>query len=146
MLHELQLVIFWAKFICIDVLKRPFLGLVVAPCKLNLSDGSRVMQPLLRILEFCSQGGMSEYVEPNLRCATPIQALQRAQKSTKQDLQLARKQLHLAKAQLAELRQTSHPHPAAAPGFDPDVNRNLMTPVPSKPVEVASTSQSRPDV
>ena len=83
-------------------------------------------------------------MEPNLRCATPVQALQRAQKSTKQDLQLARKQLHLAKAQLAELRKTIHPHPAAAPGFDPDVNRNLMAPVPSKPVEVRPSPQSEP--
>ena len=71
-------------------------------------------------------------MEPIPRCATPVQALQRVQKSTKQDLQLARKQLHLAKAQLAELRKTSQPHPAAAPGFDPDVNRNLMAPVPLK--------------
>ena len=95
------------------------------------------MQPLLRLLEICcSQGSILAYVESIPRCATPVQALQRVQKSTKQDLQLARKQLHLAKAQLAELQQTSHPHPEAAPGFDPDVNRNLMAPVPSKPVEV----------
>ena len=61
-----------------------------------------------------------------------MQALQRVQRSTKQDMQLARKQLHLAKAQLAEVRRTAHPHPESAPGFCGDINRNLMAPVPSK--------------
>ena len=65
-----------------------------------------------------------------------MQALQRVQRSTKQDMQLARKQLHLAKAQLAEVRRTAHAHPKAAPGFCVDINRNLMVPVPSKPVQV----------
>ncbi len=54
-------------------------------------------------------------------------------------MQLARKQLHLAKAQLAEVRRTAHPHPEGAPGFCDDINRNLMAPVPSKPVTVSAT-------
>ena len=104
------------------------------------------MQPLLRleVLDICSQEGMSAAIEPESRCAAPVQALQRVQKSTKQDLQLARKQLHLAKAQLAELRKTSHPHPEAAPGFDPEVNRSLMAPVPSKAVKVRPAAQCEP--
>ena len=73
-----------------------------------------------------------------------MQALQRVQKSTKQDLQLARKQLHLAKAQLAELQKASQAHPEAAPGFDPEVNRSLMAPVPSKPVEVRPIARCDP--
>ncbi len=68
-----------------------------------------------------------------------MQALQRVQRSTKQDMQLARKQLHLAKAQLAEVRRTAHSNPKSAPGFCADINRNLMVPVPSKPVEVSNT-------
>ena len=83
---------------------------------------------------------MSAAIEPESRCAAPVQALQRVQKSTKQDLQLARKQLHLAKAQLAELRKTSHPHPEAAP----EVNRSLMAPVPSKAVKVRPAAQCEP--
>ena len=71
-------------------------------------------------------------------CLVSVQALQRVQRSTKQDMQLARKQLHLAKAQLAEVRRTAHPNPESAPGFCADINRNLMAPVPSKPVEVSS--------
>ncbi|CAL5223000.1 g5447 [Coccomyxa viridis] len=71
-----------------------------------------------------------------------LKALQRVQRSTKQDMQLARKQLHLAKAQLAEVRRTAHPHPEGAPGFCDDINRNLMAPVPSKPVTLVSSDQS----
>ena len=73
-----------------------------------------------------------------LKHLVATQALQRVQRSTKQDMQLARKQLHLAKAQLAEVRRTAHPRPESAPGFCGDINRNLMAPVPSKPVTVSS--------
>lgn len=73
----------------------------------------------------------------SLKMPVAAQALKWVQRSTKQDMQLARKQLHLAKAHLAEVRRTAHTDPGSAPGFCPDINRNLMAPVPSKHVEVS---------
>lgn len=73
--------------------------------------------------------------------AMPVQALQRVQRSTKQDLQQARKLLHLARTHLAEVEKSGHPHPEGAPGFCPDVNRSLMAPVPSKPVMVGNPNE-----
>ena len=57
-------------------------------------------------------------------------------------MQLARKQLHLAKAQLAEVRRTAHADPKTAPGFCVDINRNLMVPVPSGPVQVSEKPET----
>lgn len=86
-----------------------------------------------------------QHIGPTSRissCLVTAQALQRVQRSTKQDMQLARKQLHLAKAQLAEVRRTAHADPTTAPGFCVDINRNLMVPVPSKPVQVSERHET----
>ena len=66
-----------------------------------------------------------------------MQGLQRMAAGTRGDLDAARKQLLTAQAELARVRASGGGVPAEqAPGFDPDVNRRLMAPVPPRPIQV----------
>ena len=66
------------------------------------------------------------------------QGLQRMAGGTRGDLDAARKQLLAAQAELVRVRASSSraAPPDQAPGFDPDVNRQLMAPVPPRPIQV----------
>lgn len=67
-----------------------------------------------------------------------VQGLQRIAAGTRGDLDAARKQLLAAQAELARVRASGGGGVPAeqAPGFDPDVNRRLMAPVPPRPIQV----------
>lgn len=69
---------------------------------------------------------------------TVMQGLQRMAAGTRGDLDAARKQLLAAQAELARVRASGGGGVPAeqAPGFDPDVNRRLMAPVPPRPIQV----------
>ena len=67
-----------------------------------------------------------------------VQGLQRMAAGMRGDLDAARKQLLAAQAELARVRASGGGGVPAeqAPGFDPDVNRRLLAPVPPRPIQV----------
>ena len=72
-----------------------------------------------------------------------MQGLQRMAAGARGDLEAARKQFLAAQAEMAHIRAAAAGGmpPEQAPGFDPDVNRRLMAPVPPRPIQVpAQTS------
>ena len=63
-------------------------------------------------------------------------------RNTKQDMEAARKLLHLAKADLQRVMETSSLASADAPGFQPKINAHRMGPAPPRPVEYLSKEET----
>ncbi|KAK9845848.1 hypothetical protein WJX81_004103 [Elliptochloris bilobata] len=73
-----------------------------------------------------------------------LRGLQRIAGAARADLDAARKQFLAAQVELARVRASAGGGVPAeqAPGFDPDVNRRLMAPVPPRPIQVLSIAET----
>jgi hypothetical protein len=101
----------------------------------QLQLGERMgIDSLARRASPVSAGGVKGTVKG---MGTSAQGLQKVQKSTKQDQDLARRQFTLAQQELQRVAVTGHPSAYSAPGFHPDVNRHLMAPVPPHHISVS---------
>jgi hypothetical protein len=63
-----------------------------------------------------------------------MQALRKVQGQTKADLEDARRHITLATRHLQQVRETAAAAEANPIGFNPEANRQLMAPIPPRPI------------
>ena len=69
--------------------------------------------------------------------AVRTQALQKMQGQTKADLEAARRQITLAMRHLQHVREMGTAAVGSPVGFDPEANRQLMAPIPPRPIQAS---------